>query len=289
MNKSAGWFLATLFGFLVLSFLGMMGLMYVNNFTSVEIREKGPKVGIVEVIGVIQDSKKVIAALSDFSKDPSIKAIVVRVDSPGGSVAPSQEIFYEMKKIREKKKIVVSMGNLAASGGYYIALGGNKIVANPGTITGSIGVISTVPNFRELAKFLKVDYRVIKSGPYKDTGSPLKEFDQKDEELFTSIVQNIYEQFLQDVIAERNIPREQLAHLADGRVLTGKQAHESKLVDELGNLQVAMQISLDLSDVKGEPIAVYPKKDKSSLLLDILMADDVEELASKIPILSNFF
>jgi protease-4 len=231
---------------------------------------RGPRIGVIELSGVIRDSKDVIGQLHELRKDDSIKAIVLRIDSPGGAVAPSQEMYRAVMRAKKDKKVVCSMGTVAASGGFYVASACDKIYASPGTITGSIGVISEFPHVNELMALARVDVDTIKSAPMKDAGSPLRAMSDGERKFFQGFVDGVYEQFLDDVAAARKIPKETLRPIADGRILTGKQALEHKLIDELGNLEDAIDGAAKLAGASGEPVPVFEKKPRSSMIGEIL-------------------
>ncbi len=216
----------------------------------------GEAIGLVEVSGAIEDSRDIVRQLKNFSKKPSIKAILLRVDSPGGGVSASQEIYSAVKKAKEKKKVVVSMGAMAASGGYYISAPADIIVANPGTVTGSIGVISYFPIVEGLLKKWGIKFEVIKSKEQKDIGSPFREMTEKDRELLQSLTADIYDQFVTAVSEERKIPKEKVLEFADGRLVSGRQAQELGLVDSLGTMEDALKITANLVGIKGEPRVV---------------------------------
>lgn len=230
----------------------------------------GPRIGIVYVEGEISTSLSTLKRLHQLREDKQIDAIVVRINSPGGAVAPSQEIYAAVKRAAAKKKVVCSMGTLAASGGYYIAAACDKILALPGTITGSIGVISQLPRLEGLMALLHVDFETIKSGPMKDAGSPFRTMTPDERKLFQTFVDDIYEQFLDDVAAGRKLDKSKLRPLADGRILTGKQALAAGLVDELGNFELAVERAAELAGKQGPPVPVFPKKSGGSLLSEIL-------------------
>lgn len=225
----------------------------------------GEKVALVRIAGVIIDSKDVIDELREYGKDSSIKAIILRIDSPGGAVAPSQEIYEEIVKLKEKKKIVVSMGTVAASGGYYIAAPADRIVANPGTLTGSIGVIMEVPNVEGLMKKIGVETQVVKSGEHKDIASVFKSLTPEERQILQSVLDDVHTQFITAVSDSRGMAFEDIRKLADGRVFTGKMAKEIGLVDELGNLQDAIMLAGKLTGIKGEP-EVVTREEKFSIL-----------------------
>lgn len=240
----------------------------------------GPKIGVVEITGVITAARQPLADLIAFRRDPQIKAIVVRVDSPGGAVAPSQEIFHEILRTRKEKKVVVSMGTLAASGGLYVSVAGDRVVASPGTITGSIGVISEFPDVSGLMELARVRATTVKSGALKDVGSPLRPMSDAERAYFQKFTDGIYEQFLGDVAEARKIDKEQLRKIADGRVLSGKEALDAHLVDELGNLEDALEAAVKLAGATGEPVPVFAKKNQG--LLRELLHDGTEGAASAI-------
>jgi protease-4 len=223
----------------------------------------GEKVALVRVAGVILDSTNIISELKDYSKDSSVKAIVIRVDSPGGAVAPSQEIYEEILKIKEKKKVVVSMGSVAASGGYYISAPADKIVANPGTLTGSIGVIMEIPNVSGLMKKIGVSAEIIKSGKNKDIASMYKSLTKEQRDILQEVLDDVHEQFISAIADARNIEFEEVKKIADGRIFTGKKAKQIGLVDEIGNLQDAIMIAGKLTGIEGEPDVVTKKEDFS--------------------------
>lgn len=226
----------------------------------------GPKVGVVEVEGAIVTSDSIIRQLKTFREDNSVKSIVLRVNSPGGGVAPSQEIHTEVLKAVEKKPVVVSMGSVAASGGYYIAAPATRIVANPGTITGSIGVIMEFANIQELFEKIGLKTYVVKSGPYKDLGSPVRPMSGEDRKLLEELISDVHQQFIEAVSEGRNIDYQKVVALADGRIFTGRQALDEELIDEFGNIEDAIDTATRLGGIKGKPRVIYPKKEKPDLL-----------------------
>lgn len=227
---------------------------------------KKDSIGIIEVEGIILDSGHILKALQRFKEDDYIKAIVVRIDSPGGVVGPSQEIYNELKKIQKDKKIVASMGALGASGAYYVACGADKIIANPGTLTGSIGVIMEFANLQKLYQWAKMEHSVIKSGKYKDVGSPFRPMNVDEKELLGNLVTNVSSQFQKVVLTSRKIDSAQIDTIMDGRILTGEQAKELGLVDQLGNFYDAVEMAKELSGIKGTPELVYPEKERMFFL-----------------------
>ena len=223
-------------------------------------------IGIIEINGMIFSSKKIIEDMKIFRKQEAIKAIIIRIDSPGGGIGPSQEIYREIMKTRKEKKIIASMGSVAASGGYYVASATNGIIANPGTITGSIGVIMEYANIMEIAKKIGISPVVIKSGKYKDMGSPLRDLKDSEKKLFQDLVDELHLQFVNDVAKARSINTETMTKLADGRVYTGQKALSLKLIDRLGNLDDAVRWAGEMAKIKGELNPVYPKEDKITFI-----------------------
>ena len=220
------------------------------------------QVAVIRVEGPILDSRQTVGELQEFGKNPLVKAIVIRIDSPGGGVAPSQEIYNAVKRVKSEynKTIVASMGTVAASGGYYIAVASDRVLANPGTLTGSIGVIMQMANFEELLKKVGVKNFVIKSGRYKDIGSPFRTMKEDDRQLLQSVMDDVHRQFIEAVADGRSLDVVDVEVLADGRVFTGRQAKDSLLVDELGDLTDAIQLASKLSGIQGEPRVVEPTK-----------------------------
>ncbi len=236
----------------------------------------GNKIGVIEIRGVISNSKPILNTLDEYKKNSSIKGILLRIESPGGGVGPSQEIYREVVRVSKTKPTLASLGGIAASGGYYIAAGAQKIVANPGTLTGSIGVIINFANFTEL--FKKIGYKpiTIKSGKFKDIGNPGREMKPAEKEYLEKLVKNVHEQFVNDVAKGRKLPVEKLKKIADGRVFTGEQAKELGLVDELGNFQDAVKELAKMAKIKGEPKLVYPMPKRRGVI-DILFNSEVKE------------
>lgn len=216
------------------------------------------RIALVRIEGPILDSRSAVDELESYAQDPLVKAIVLRIDSPGGGVAASQEIYNAVKRVREEKQktVVASMGTVAASGGYYIAVASDRILANPGTLTGSIGVIMQLANFEELMDKIGVKNFVIKSGRYKDVGSPFRMMGEEDRNLLQSVMDDVHRQFIEAVAEGRALDVADVETLADGRVLTGQQAKDVLLVDDLGDLQDAVKLAADMSGLKGSPPVV---------------------------------
>ncbi len=240
----------------------------------------GDKIAIVEIKGVITQSSGIIEEMKQYQEDERVKAIILRIDSPGGGVGPSQEIHREILKIKSKKKVIASMGSVAASGGYYIACASDLIIANPGTITGSIGVLMEFTNIEELFKKIGIKGVVIKSGEHKDIGSPFREMTPEEKQIVQGVIDNVHHQFVQAVAEGRKMDREKVMQIADGRILTGEQAKQIGLVDQIGNLQDAIDIVAKMVGIEGKPEVLYPKRrfslwellvrEMASTLLDIL-------------------
>ena len=242
---------------------------------------RGNVVGIIEVTGIIADSKNTINQIKQLRENRSVKAVVLRIDSPGGTVGPAQEIYREIQKTVQIKKIVVSMGTVAASGGYYIAAAADGIMANPGTITGSIGVIMEYTNFRQLLDKVGIAPVVIKSGDFKDVGSPLREMTEVEEKFLQSFVDKTRQQFVRAVADGRKMPLEQVESLADGRIFTGEEAKENGLVDRLGNLEDAIEWAGRMAGIEGEINTIYIREKRFSFL-DALMGTSQESLFNSI-------
>jgi len=220
----------------------------------------GDKIAIVEIRGVIAQSSGIIDEIHQYLEDDGVKAIILRIDSPGGGVGPSQEIHREVVKVKEKKKIVTSMGSVAASGGYYIACASDLIVANPGTITGSIGVLMEFTNIEELFKKIGIKGVVLKSGELKDIGSPFREMTPEEKRLIQEVIDNVHQQFIKAVAEGRKMDRLKVTQIADGRILTGEQAKQLGLVDQIGNLDDAIDATAKLVGIEGKPDILYPKR-----------------------------
>jgi len=250
-------------------FLGLLLIILVGAVISIfgdPQMMPGDKVALVEVYGTISSSQGIVDQLHRYRDDDSVKAIILRIDSPGGVVAPVQEIHRELTKLQ--KKTVVSMGSTAASGGYYIACAADWIFANPGTLTGSIGVIMQLPKLGELMKKLGVEQEVIKSGRYKDAGSMHRKLTSEERELFQETIDDVSQQFVDAILEGRQhkgLTGEQIQEIADGRLLSGRQALERKLVDELGDLTDAIEYAGELGGIRGKPRVIKMKRSRSIL------------------------
>ncbi|MDX2030316.1 MAG: signal peptide peptidase SppA [Blastocatellia bacterium] len=285
MNRSSlAWIFvigAILCGLFIVSLFAIMAF----NADADGFKTGGDRIAVIPVEGVIDGemAKTINRHLKQYGNDSRVKAILLRVDSPGGSVSPSQEIYREVRRIKEekKKKIVVSMGSVAASGGYYIACPADLILANPGTVTGSIGVIAEWLNYKDLAEWAKLKPVVFKSGEFKDTGSPTRDLSDADRKFFQNMIDELYAQFVQAVTEGRQgkgpqggeLNLERVRVLADGRVYTGEAALKNGLVDELGNYEDAVKATAKLIGIKGEPSIVTPPKPREGYsLLELLLS-----------------
>lgn len=244
----------------------------------------GSRIAVVPVEGVIDDrmAKSVNRYLKQYGEDARIRAVIIRVDSPGGGVSASQEIYTEVRRLREekKKKVVVSMGSVAASGGYYLACPADMIFANPGSVTGSIGVIAEWINYKDLASWAKIKPVVFKSGEFKDTGSPTRDLTDREKVYFQSMIDELNGQFVRAVLEGRKgrgeqgneVNEERLLALADGRVYTGTTALRNGLIDAIGNYEDALRRTAEMVGIKGKPAIVTPPKERESFpLLDLLL------------------
>jgi protease IV len=239
------------------------------------------RVALVKIEGVLVSSDRVVDELHDYADDSSIKAIVIRIDSPGGGVVPSQEIYNAVKYAKkEGKKVVVSMGSVAASGGYYVAAAADKIVANPGTLTGSIGVKMEFANFEKLLEKIGVQGMVVKSGEYKDVGSPFRTMTDPEKKLLQGVIDDVQSQFVSAVAEGRKLQEADVRAIADGRIFTGQQALTLKLVDQMGDLNDSIKIAGGLAGIKGRPAVIekrkkipffdYLKEESASWIADVI-------------------
>ncbi|MDH5429318.1 MAG: signal peptide peptidase SppA [Nitrospirota bacterium] len=219
-------------------------------------------VAIVRIEGPIMDSSQAVEELQAFAEDPLVKAIVVRIDSPGGGVAPSQEIYNAVRRVRKEhnKTVVASMGTVAASGGYYIAVATDRILANPGTLTGSIGVIMQMANFEELLEKIGVKSVVVKTGKFKDLGSPFRPMVEEERQLLETVMHDTLSQFIEAVADGRSMDAAEVEQLADGRVFTGRQAKSVLLIDEIGDMHDAIKLAGELGGIEGTPRIVETQK-----------------------------
>lgn len=242
----------------------------------------GSRIAIVPIEGEILEARETIEAIHRYEKNPAVKAIVIRINSPGGAIAPSQEIYEEIRKVRQRsgKRFVASMDSVAASGGYYIAAACDQIVANPGTITGSIGVILQWMNVEDLLRWARLRPETITAGTMKDAGSPYRALSAAERAYFQKIVAQLHGQFIHAVAEGRSgkISEAEVARIADGRVFTGQEARTLKLVDSLGNLEDAVTLASGLAGLKRVPSTIYPRR-RAGGLLDLLTHSDESESA----------
>jgi protease-4 len=262
-------FLAVTFG-LVLG-LGLAAIL--NNVLDGEGAVSGERIGVVPVRGFIGSSDDAVDALREFTEDDEVKAIVVRVSTPGGVVAPAQEIHDQIKRSAAVKPVVCSFGSVAASGGYYLSAPATRIVANPGSVTGSIGVILQMQNYQLLMDKLGLRAEAIKSGPYKDTGTPFREMGEEERAVMQALVDDIFQQFVTAVAEGRGMENEAVLKLADGRIYSGRQALELGLVDQLGGYRDAIELAGELGGILGEPRIDAWEKPKRGLLHLLLGPD----------------
>jgi protease-4 len=241
---------------------GFLALLLLTMFAPDLDLSGADRVALIRVEGVILDAQQTVGDLKKYAESPSVKAIVLRIDSPGGAVVPSQEIHDAVKRVRDKnnKAVVASMGTVAASGGYYIAVATDRIIANPGTLTGSIGVIMELANLEGLLKKIGVESVVVKSGRHKDIGSPFRKMNEEDRLILQSVMDDVHSQFIEAVAEGRSLDVQDVQSLADGRIFTGRQAKQANLVDELGDLDDAIRLAAEMAGIEGEPKVVEPRR-----------------------------
>jgi protease-4 len=221
----------------------------------------GKKVGLVRIENVIESSEHIVDKIKEMRTNSSVLALVLRVNSPGGGVAASQEIYQEVKKFKESgKPVIVSMGSVAASGGYYVSCPADIIFANPGTLTGSIGVIFQIPLTEELMKKIGASWQIVKSGKFKDTGSMSRKLTDAERQLLQEVVDDTHKQFVEAIAEGRDVPYDSIARIADGRIFTGRQALNAHLVDTLGTFEDAITYAGEACNIEGEPKIYEPKK-----------------------------
>jgi len=230
------------------------------------------KIALVELKGTILSADKFSIQLKKYRERSDIKALVLRINTPGGGVAASQEIYESVKRFRDSgKPVVASIASMGASGGYYAAIGASKIMANPGSITASIGVIASFPVVHGLLEMLKIEYKTMKTGQYKDTGSPFRDFTEADSLEMARLIDDLYNQFLDAIVAERGIEKNHLKKIADGRILTGLQAFKAGLIDTLGTREDAIALAAQLANLEN-PKVITPGKKKVTMI-DLLFED----------------
>jgi len=262
--------------------LAVFALVYYtvrNNENSTEVLRSGSggKIAVVDLEGVIVTPKDTVKQLKKFADDDSVKAIILHINSPGGGVAASEEIYKQVRRIRDEKKkqIVVSIETVGASGAYYVASGANKIYSDNGSIVGSIGVIMEWYNYGDLMKWAKLKNVIIKTGEFKDTGNPARDLTPAEQEYLQATAENMLGQFVASVASGRNLKVEDVKNIADGKVWTGEQAKSMKLVDEIGDFETVVQQTAKAVGIKGEPTLVRAEKEKRSLA-DLLFGDASE-------------
>jgi len=248
----------------------------------------GEKIGVVDLEGVIIEPKTVVSQLRKFAKDDSIRAIILHVNTPGGGVAASQEIYQEVRRIRDQKKkpVVAAIETVGASGGYYISSAASKIFADRGSVVGSIGVIAEWYNYGDLLHWAKMKDVVLKTGEFKDTGNPARELTPAEREYLQRLIDNMYGQFIRAVAEGRKLKEEEVRALADGKVWTGEQAKQLKLIDEFGDFQAAVEDTAKSVGIQGEPTLVRPEKQRRTLL-DLLFGDISEYLPDRAKLLER--
>jgi protease-4 len=249
-------------GVLYFGIVFLASLLSGNKRTSSTLQVVGAdKIALVKLEGLLVTSEHAVEELNAYAEDSSIKAIVLRIDSPGGGVVVSQEIFNAVKNARkEGKRVVVSMGTVAASGGYYVAAAADKIVANPGTLTGSIGVKMEFANIEKLLEKIGVRGVVVKAGEYKDVGSPFRDMSDPEKKILQDVIDDVHSQFIKAVAEGRNMQEADVRAIADGRIFTGRQALDLKLVDQLGDLTDSIKVAGDLVGIKGKPRVIEKRK-----------------------------
>jgi protease-4 len=255
--------LGVLLVFILVVFTGTFFYAYITGGDSKTLSMfAGDGVAVLQIEGAIDDSQTVLAELKRFKDMPWVKAVVVRIDSPGGAVAPTQEIFEEILRSKKQKPFIASMGGMATSGGYYIAAACDKIMANPGTLTGSIGVIMQLTNVEELMKKIGVRGVNVKSGPNKDIGSPFQPLSPEGREILQSLVDNVHGQFVTAVAKGRGMEEAKVRKLADGRIYSGAQAQQLGLVDQFGTLQDAIELAAKRAGIESEPAVYYSRPEQ---------------------------
>jgi protease-4 len=246
--------------------LGVLVLFLVTVWVLVAVLEDGAlpgggRVAVVEVEGIIVSGDDVVRDLKDHADNPAVRAVVLRVNSPGGVVGPTQEIFSAVQRVRRAgKPVVASLGAVAASGGYYIAAAADQIYANPGTLTGSIGVVMQLANLEGLLKKVGVDYVVVKAGAYKDIGNIARTMSAEERRILQTLLDDVYGQFVRAVAEGRRLDRDQVLRFADGRVYSGQQAQALHMVDELGGLEEAVDAAAKLGGLPDRPRVIFPRR-----------------------------
>lgn len=277
MRKSDRLITVIIFVFLAIIILTLFSNIHWSERS--KARRSGGNIAVIDIKGVIMSAEKVAGQLTKYRQVSGIKGMIIRIDSPGGGAAAFQEIYREIRRIRESGiPVVASIASVGASGGYYAALGANKIMANPGSIVGSIGVIVDFPVAVDLLDKIGIDVKTVKSGRYKDTGSPYRRVTPEDERQLESVVLDMYDQFVSDVSRERGIHKKELLNITDGRIFTGSQAKELGLVDTLGTFEDAVLLIAEMAGIQERPKLVFSQKQKMTLFDMLFM--DIEEVVS---------
>ncbi len=238
----------------------LLSIFFLSRFGEEKAFTLGDKIAVVDIKGVITSSRGIVEQIERLKENNDVKAIILRINSPGGGVGPSQEIYREVLRAKEKKKIIASMESVAASGGYYVACASDVIVANPGTITGSIGVVMEFSNVEDLLKKIGLRSYVIKSGKHKDIGSPLRNMTSEEKAILQGVIDSVHNQFVRAVAEGRDMEEGKVRQIADGRIFSGEQAKDLGLVDRLGSLQDAIEIAAEMIGIEGKPVVIYPKR-----------------------------
>jgi protease-4 len=260
--------IAVIIGFCVLFVLVVFSLTFMSLFRgqTLTFSPLGRRIAVVEISGVMTESESTVRQLKRYARDENIPAVVLQINTPGGTAAVAEEIYEHLEDTRrDGKKIVASMGPLAASGGYYVACAADTIMANPATLTGSIGVQMRMPSTEELFRKIGVEFRVIKSGPHKDIGSPHRPMTEEERRILQAVIDDSYDQFVEVVMTGRQLSREEVLAVADGRIFTGRQAHQLGLVDELGTYQEAINMAARMAGIEGEPQVIRERRRKEDL------------------------
>jgi protease-4 len=271
--KRSDYILGTIIVFSVLFFLVAVTFVFwtVSSRGGFAVGTSGERVALVELLGPINSSENIVRQLKKYKENESVPAIVLRINSPGGGVAASQEIYHEVKRVRQAgKKVVASLASIAASGAYYVACAADTIVANPGTLTGSIGVILEFPNTEELFQKIGIRFEVVKSGTFKDIGSPMREMTEEERTLLQEMIDDTYDQFVDVVVSERGLERQEVLELADGRVFSGRQGHDYSFIDVLGDYEDSIALAAEMAGITGKPKTIQEWRRKITVW-DVLL------------------
>ncbi|BFN36834.1 signal peptide peptidase SppA [Fidelibacter multiformis] len=278
--KRSDWIITAL---LFIAAVLMFNTLVRQNRTGVSLT-RGDQIGIVKIQGSILSSEPILEDLEEISSIRDLKALILHINSPGGGTAASQELYYAVKRIKEEYDypVISVLSSLGASGGYYVALATDSIYALPGTLTGSIGVIMDFPQWTEVMDKIGVDMHVVKSGEYKDTGSPFRDFTAEDRRYYQELVDDVYDQFISAVAEARSMDKETVKKISDGRVYTGRQALELGLIDHLGTMEDGIEDLTRQLNLKEKPSIIRPKKEKITFY-DVVFGDISRWIGSLIP------